>query len=141
MISSAHRTASDIALMVAGTLFPPSNCASLRASRILAAINSTRNMISRYGPHGFTVTSEDFVGADLCLCQDGSAIAAALWGLYSPIAVGANEKGSRSCVQEVTTPAFSPNVNRKTTTVNLSADAIKSSNASRPNRFSSRQNL
>jgi len=42
MISSAHRTASAIALMVAGTLFPPSNCASLRAARILAAINSTR---------------------------------------------------------------------------------------------------
>jgi hypothetical protein len=31
MISSAHRTASAIALMVAGTRFPPSNCASLRA--------------------------------------------------------------------------------------------------------------
>jgi hypothetical protein len=42
MISSAHRTASAIALMVAGTFFPPSNGASLRAARILAAINSTR---------------------------------------------------------------------------------------------------
>ena len=42
MISSAHRTASAIALIVAGTLFPPSNCASLRAARMLAAINSTR---------------------------------------------------------------------------------------------------
>jgi len=42
MISSAHRTASAIALTVAGTFFPPSNCASLRAARILAAINSTR---------------------------------------------------------------------------------------------------
>jgi hypothetical protein len=42
MISSAHRTASEIALMVAGTLLPPSNCASFRAARILAAINSTR---------------------------------------------------------------------------------------------------
>ena len=42
MISSAHRTASAMALIVAGTLFPPSNCASLRAARILAAINSTR---------------------------------------------------------------------------------------------------
>jgi hypothetical protein len=42
MISSAHRTASAIALIVAGTLFPPSNCASFRAARILAAINSTR---------------------------------------------------------------------------------------------------
>ncbi len=42
MISSAHRTASAIALIVAGTLFPPSNCANLRAARILAAINSTR---------------------------------------------------------------------------------------------------
>ena len=42
MISSAQRTASAIALIVAGTLFPPSNCASLRAARILAAINSTR---------------------------------------------------------------------------------------------------
>ncbi len=42
MISSAHRTASAIALMVAGTLFPPSNCASFRAARMLAAINSTR---------------------------------------------------------------------------------------------------
>jgi hypothetical protein len=42
MISSAQRTASAIALTVAGTLFPPSNCASLRAARILAAINSRR---------------------------------------------------------------------------------------------------
>jgi len=41
-ISSAHRTASAIALTVAGTLFPPSNWASLRAARILAAIKSTR---------------------------------------------------------------------------------------------------
>ena len=39
MISSAHRTASAMALSVAGTLFPPSNCASFRAARILAAIN------------------------------------------------------------------------------------------------------
>src|SRR5579864_3565255 len=31
-----------IALIVAGTLFPPSNCASLRGARILAAINGTR---------------------------------------------------------------------------------------------------
>jgi hypothetical protein len=30
MISSAHRPASAIALIVAGILFPPSNCASLR---------------------------------------------------------------------------------------------------------------
>jgi hypothetical protein len=37
MISSAHRTASAIALIVAGTLLPPSNCASLRAARMLAA--------------------------------------------------------------------------------------------------------
>jgi hypothetical protein len=42
MISSAHRTASAIALIVAGTRFVASNCASLRAARILAAINSTR---------------------------------------------------------------------------------------------------
>jgi len=42
MISSAHRTASAIALIVAGTLFPPSNWASLRAASMLAAINSTR---------------------------------------------------------------------------------------------------
>ena len=42
MSSSAHRTASAIALRVAGTLFPPSNCASLRAARMLAAINNTR---------------------------------------------------------------------------------------------------
>jgi len=42
MISSAHCTASAIALTVAGTLFPLSNCASLRAARILAAISSTR---------------------------------------------------------------------------------------------------
>ena len=42
MISSAHRTASAIALIVAGTLFPPSNWANLRAARILAAINRTR---------------------------------------------------------------------------------------------------
>lgn len=41
MISSAQRTASAIALTVAGTLFPPSR-ASLRAARILAAIRSTR---------------------------------------------------------------------------------------------------
>jgi hypothetical protein len=38
----AHSGRSAIALIVAGTLFPPSNCASLRAARILAAINSTR---------------------------------------------------------------------------------------------------
>ncbi len=42
MISSAQRTASAIAPIVAGTLFPPSNCANLRAARILDAINSTR---------------------------------------------------------------------------------------------------
>ena len=42
MISSAHRTASAIALTVAGTLFPPSNRASFRAARIVAAINNTR---------------------------------------------------------------------------------------------------
>ncbi len=42
MISSAHRTASAIALIVAGSLFPPSNCANFRAARILAAISSTR---------------------------------------------------------------------------------------------------
>ena len=42
-ISSAHRTASAIALTVAGTLFPPSNWASLRAARILAAISSGYN--------------------------------------------------------------------------------------------------
>ena len=42
IISSAHRTASAIALRVAGTLFLPSNCASLRAARIVAAIRSTR---------------------------------------------------------------------------------------------------
>jgi hypothetical protein len=36
MISSAHRTASAIALIVAGTLFPPSDWASLRAARMLA---------------------------------------------------------------------------------------------------------
>ena len=42
MISSAQRTASAIALTVAGTRLPPSNCASLRAARMLAAINSTR---------------------------------------------------------------------------------------------------
>lgn len=34
MISSAQRTASAIAPIVAGTLFPPSNCANLRAARI-----------------------------------------------------------------------------------------------------------
>ena len=28
--------------IVAGTLFPPSNCANLRAARILAAISNTR---------------------------------------------------------------------------------------------------
>ena len=42
IISSAQRTASAIALRVAETLLPPSNCASLRAARMLAAINSTR---------------------------------------------------------------------------------------------------
>jgi hypothetical protein len=42
MISSAQRTASEIAATVAGTRFPPSYCANFRAARILAAINSTR---------------------------------------------------------------------------------------------------
>jgi hypothetical protein len=42
MISSAHLTASAIALTVAGTLFPPSNCASFRAARIPATIANTR---------------------------------------------------------------------------------------------------
>lgn len=41
-ISSAQRTASAIALIVAGTRLPPSNCANLRAARIAAAISRTR---------------------------------------------------------------------------------------------------
>ena len=41
-ISSAQRTASEMAATVAGTRLPPSYCASLRAARILAAINNTR---------------------------------------------------------------------------------------------------
>lgn len=41
-ISSAQRTASEMAATVAGTRLPPSYCASLRAARILAAINKTR---------------------------------------------------------------------------------------------------
>jgi hypothetical protein len=39
MISSAQRTASDIAATVAGTRFPPSYCASFRAAKIGAAIS------------------------------------------------------------------------------------------------------
>ena len=42
MISSAQRTESEIAATVAGTRFPPSYCASLRAARMEAAISSTR---------------------------------------------------------------------------------------------------
>jgi hypothetical protein len=42
MISSAHRTASEIAATVAGTRFPPSYCESFRAARMVAAINNTR---------------------------------------------------------------------------------------------------
>ena len=42
IISSAHRTASEIAATVAGTRLPPSHCASFRAARIAAAIRSTR---------------------------------------------------------------------------------------------------
>jgi hypothetical protein len=42
IIISAHRTASAIALTVAGIRVPPSYIASLRAARMLAAINSTR---------------------------------------------------------------------------------------------------
>jgi hypothetical protein len=42
IISSAQRTASAIALTVAGTRVPPSCIASLRAARILAAISKTR---------------------------------------------------------------------------------------------------
>jgi hypothetical protein len=41
-ISSAHRTASAMALMVAGTRFPPSYWHSFRAARIAAAISKTR---------------------------------------------------------------------------------------------------
>jgi hypothetical protein len=40
MISSAHLNASAIALTVAGIRLPPSNCASLRAARMLDAIRS-----------------------------------------------------------------------------------------------------
>jgi len=42
MIRSAHRTASAIALTVAGTRAPLSYCASLRAAKIEAAISNTR---------------------------------------------------------------------------------------------------
>ena len=42
MIASAHRTASEIAETVAGTLFPPSNGDNFRAARIAAAIKMTR---------------------------------------------------------------------------------------------------
>jgi len=42
MIASAHRTASEIAETVAGTLLPPSNGDSFRAARIAAAIKITR---------------------------------------------------------------------------------------------------
>ena len=42
MICSAQRTASPIAVIVAGTLTPPSYCASLRAAKMLAAMSSTR---------------------------------------------------------------------------------------------------
>jgi hypothetical protein len=42
MICSAQRIASPMALIVAGTLAPPSYCASFRAARILAAMSSTR---------------------------------------------------------------------------------------------------
>jgi len=41
-IRSAHRTASAMALTVAGTRAPLSYCASFRAARVLAAIRSTR---------------------------------------------------------------------------------------------------
>jgi hypothetical protein len=40
--SSAHRTASEIADRVAGTLFPPSNGDSFRAAKIAAAMSRTR---------------------------------------------------------------------------------------------------
>jgi hypothetical protein len=39
---SAHRMASLIALIVAGTRAPPSYCANFRAARIAAAISRTR---------------------------------------------------------------------------------------------------
>src|SRR5437870_12914346 len=42
IIRSAHLTASAMAQIVAGTRAPPSYCASLRAARMLAAINKTR---------------------------------------------------------------------------------------------------
>ena len=42
MISSAHRTASDMAATVAGIRFPPSYCASFLAAKIDAAIHNTR---------------------------------------------------------------------------------------------------
>src|SRR5262249_24788549 len=42
IISSAHRIASLIAAMVAGTRLLPSYCESFRAARIAAAIKSTR---------------------------------------------------------------------------------------------------
>ncbi len=42
MISSAHRIASEIAQIAAGTRAPPSNCASRRAARMLAAMSKTR---------------------------------------------------------------------------------------------------
>jgi hypothetical protein len=45
-ISSAHRIASAMALTVAGTLVPPSYCASFRAARIAAMIPITRLRLS-----------------------------------------------------------------------------------------------
>jgi hypothetical protein len=42
MISSAHRTASEIAATVAGTRLPPSYCASFRAARIATMMPITR---------------------------------------------------------------------------------------------------
>jgi hypothetical protein len=42
MISSAHRTASEIAATVAGTRLPPSYCASFRAARIATMMAITR---------------------------------------------------------------------------------------------------
>src|SRR5579863_8748633 len=42
MMSSAHRTVSEMAATVAGTRLPPSHCASFLGARIAAAMSSTR---------------------------------------------------------------------------------------------------
>jgi len=61
MISSAQRTASATAHIVAGTRFPGSYCASFRAARMLAAISS---IISSYKFHPMLIRPNPLSGED-----------------------------------------------------------------------------